>query len=146
MCTTETINRHLKSTSSEQRCPFKGTAQITSCCTPFFPCVFSFGRDIGLLTWVLLSGRVVSSQDTYDGRLFHRLGCGSRWPTSLWPLEGPSSFLAHKLPRDEDGISSIETLSLVTRGLPCVDPHMQHYGSLLHKSSGQGCVRAPFSG
>ena len=49
---------------------------------------------------------------------------------------GPSSSVAHKLPRDVGGVSSSETLPPRPKGPPCSCPNRQHIGGLLYQPSG----------
>ena len=49
---------------------------------------------------------------------------------------GPSSSVAHKLPRDVGSVSSSETLPPRPKGPPCSCPDRQHIGGLLYQPSG----------
>ncbi len=77
-------------------------------------------------------GGSMSSRNTNDGRLSHRLGSGHEW--SLCPRsEGRSpSHVAHQFLGDGGSISSFETLSPRPERPSCASAHRQYVGGLLH--------------
>ncbi|KAI2647838.1 Transposon Ty3-G Gag-Pol polyprotein [Labeo rohita] len=86
---------------------------------------------------VLVSGPGVGSslspRNANDGRVPHRLGSGHEWPPCPRSVEQSPTHVAHKLPGDAGRVSGSETLSPGPKRPPCVGPHRQHLGGLLHQ-------------
>ncbi|KAI2664009.1 Transposon Ty3-G Gag-Pol polyprotein [Labeo rohita] len=90
---------------------------------------------------VLVSGPGVGSslspRNASDGRVPHRLGSGHEWPPCPRSVERSATHVAHKLPGDAGRVSGSETLSPGPKRPPCVGPHRQHLGGLLHQPPGR---------
>ncbi|KAI2657538.1 Transposon Ty3-G Gag-Pol polyprotein [Labeo rohita] len=90
---------------------------------------------------VLVSGPGVGSslspRNASDGRVPHRLGSGHEWPPCPRSVERSPTHVAHKLPGDAGRVSGSETLSPGPKRPPCVGPHRQHLGGLLHQPPGR---------
>ncbi|KAI2648975.1 Transposon Ty3-G Gag-Pol polyprotein [Labeo rohita] len=90
---------------------------------------------------VLVSGPGVGSslspRNASEGRVPHRLGSGHEWPPCPRSVERSPTHVAHKLPGDAGRVSGSETLSPGPKRPPCVGPHRQHLGGLLHQPPGR---------
>ncbi|KAL0154164.1 hypothetical protein M9458_050623, partial [Cirrhinus mrigala] len=83
------------------------------------------------------AGSSLSPRNASDGRVPHRLGSGHEWPPCPRSVERLPTHVAHKLPGDAGRVSSSETLSPGPKRPPCVGPHRQHLGGLLHQPPGR---------
>ncbi|KAI2660342.1 RNA-directed DNA polymerase from mobile element jockey [Labeo rohita] len=97
-------------------------------------------------TLVLVSGPgaggSLSPCNASNGRVPHRLGSGHGRPPCPWSVEQSLTHVAHKLPGDAGHVFGSETLSPRPERPPCVGPHRQHSGGLLHQPPGRS-VFAP---
>ena len=75
----------------------------------------------------------MSPRDANDGRLPHGVGCGHEWPLRPRSVERPTSLVAHKLPGDDGGVFGVTTLPPGPERSPCIGPHGQYCGGLLHQ-------------
>ncbi len=78
-------------------------------------------------------GSFMSSQDTNDRCLPHRLGSDLRGTLESRSVEGPSSLMAHHPSGD---VSCSQEFPNRSQGPPCACPLRQYIGGLLHKSPG----------
>ncbi|KAI2665260.1 Transposon Ty3-G Gag-Pol polyprotein [Labeo rohita] len=83
------------------------------------------------------AGSSLSPRNASDGRVPHRLGSGHEWPPCPRSVERSPTHVAHKLPGDAGRVSGSETLSPGPKRPPCVGPHRQHLGGLLHQPPGR---------
>ncbi|KAI2647016.1 Transposon Ty3-G Gag-Pol polyprotein [Labeo rohita] len=83
------------------------------------------------------AGSSLSPRNASDGRVPHRLGSGHEWPPCPRSVEQSSTHVAHKLPGDAGRVSGSETLSPGPTRPPCVGPHRQHLGGLVHQPPGR---------
>ncbi|KAL0147873.1 hypothetical protein M9458_056832, partial [Cirrhinus mrigala] len=83
------------------------------------------------------AGSSLSSRNTSDGCVSHRLGSGHGRPPCPQSVERSPSHLAHKLPGDAGRVPCAEALSPRPERPPCVGPHRQHSGGLLHQPPGR---------